>query len=746
MDPGGTWTAAALALLDAVPDGVLICDEDARLVHLHPLTEKIFGVTSSVAQGQDLGHYLASIGDRPFSVAALRERVEGGPDSSVAAVVRHVSGVDIRLLLAARAVEIDGRRLWFLSLRPYPVAQPAPRDQDIYQTVFEHSPVGLCLVDARGVITAVNNAFAGTIGSPRRVLVGMETLTLPDRGMVGDIREALSGQLVHSQRTYRSATGNKVTQVQLVIAPIFDVAHQITGAVIICTDVTAQVEASRALERSLEALHRVMESAPDAITVVRDGRFVLVNSRAIEMFGAADADQLIGRPAADFVHPDDHAILRDRLQQLETPPHSALPPYEYRMLRLDGAIVRVETKSMGFEYEGQPSVLVFGRDVTERRELEARLQQADRMASVGTLAAGVAHEINNPLAYVLMLASQLARRAREGQLDARPVLPDLESILEGSERIRAIVRDLSAFSRRPDESMSAVDLNGAIAAAVNMVRHTLRHRARLVLELSPHLPRVYGDEARLTQVFVNLLVNAAQAIPEGQPDDHTVWVRTEPRDGHVLAAVRDDGRGMPAQVARRIFEPFYTTKSPGQGTGLGLAICHGIVTGHGGTIRVDSREGQGSEFLVELPIDDTPPAATVARTDGVAAGAPRARILVIDDEQRFAASLRGALATRHSVTVAGSGRDALALLLEDDAAFDLILCDVMMPDLTGIDVLEWLERHRPQLVPCFVFMTGGAVTETARQALASTNRPVLAKPFAEADVERVLLALRDARG
>jgi CheY-like chemotaxis protein/two-component sensor histidine kinase len=349
-----------------------------------------------------------------------------------------------------------------------------------------------------------------------------------------------------------------------------------------------------------------------------------------------------------------------------------------------------------------------------------------------------------------MLTSQLASRARRGQLDARTTLADLENILEGSERIRAIVSDLSAFSRRGDDSMTSIDLNQAISAAVNMVRHTLRHRARVVLELSPDLPPVHGDEARLTQVFVNLLVNAAQAIPEGQPDAHTVSVRTERRGTTVLAGVRDDGAGMSAQVAQRIFEPFFTTKSRGEGTGLGLAICHGIVRTHGGTIRVESSEGSGSEFIVELPIETAPcPAAAVPPdVDGIDAPteAPPARILVIDDEHRFAASLRSALATRHTVTVVGSGRDALELLFQGDAAFDLVLCDVMMPGITGIDLLEQIAARRPQLEQRFVFMTGGAVTERARQALASTSRPVLAKPFALAEIERVLLALSKARG
>jgi two-component system cell cycle sensor histidine kinase/response regulator CckA len=739
---------AALALVDAVPDYVLICDQDARIVHLHPLTEKLLGLATSAAAGRPLEPFVISLDERPFTVAALRALAEGGPDSSATIVLRHAWGVQLHKRLAARAARVDGQDLWFLSLRNHPAAHLPPLDHDVYRTVFERSPVGLCHLDARGVITAVNDAFAASIGSPRRLLIGMDVLTLPMQEMVADVRRALDGELVRSQRSYRSATGNKDVDIQLVLAPILDDAQRITGAVAISADVSAQVQAARALERSHAALHAVMESAPDAIAVLRAGKYVLVNSRTVEMLGAKSAQDLLGRPVTDFLDAGEHAILARRMA--EVTPHEALPPFEYRMRRTDGSHVCVEAKSIAFEHEGQASVLVFGRDVTERRELEARLQQADRMASVGTLAAGVAHEINNPLAYVMMTASVMADRARKGLFEPDAALDELESILEGAERIRTIVRDLSAFSRRADDVSTSVDLNPVIEGAATMVRHTLRYRARLVLELAPQLPAVRGDPARLAQVFVNLLVNAAQAIPEGHPEEHAIVVRSEATDRVVRVRVRDDGQGMAAHVAQRIFEPFFTTKAPGVGTGLGLSICHGIVRSHGGTISAASQPGRGSEFVVELPVESAGGAAVEhappvpAPQPAAAAEAPPARILIIDDEAAFASVLFRTLAARHEVVVAHGGRQGLALL-DDQPAPDMILCDVMMPDLTGMDVLEWLSAQHPGLAERFVFMTGGAVTERARHALAATTRPVLAKPFERADVERVLRTLRPLR-
>jgi PAS domain S-box-containing protein len=740
-EPIRLGTREALALLDALPERILICDTDGLILHATPLTETLLGSPRERLCALMLDGWLASIDGHPATLALLRETVSRGPDAPVSVVLRHAGGVHLHMLLVARAQDIAGTTRWFLSLRDKPADAPTARrdEQTTYQTVFERAPVGIFHIDARGVITAVNEAFASIIGSPKRVLVGLDIRTLPNRQIVEALGHALKGEVSRYEGTYHSATGHKTTEVRLVFAPIHDEHDAITGAVGIVADITTQKEAERALQQSLDALHRVMDNAPDGIVVHRDGRFVLVNPRMLEMLGYQHSDQLLGQALRDFIHPAELETLEQRLQGLSQ--GVGLRPHEYRLKRKDGAWARVEVKSISFEVDGRPSVLVFGRDVTERRELEARLQQADRMASVGTLAAGVAHEINNPLGYVMMTAELLQRRLKNATPES--LADGLSRMLEGCDRIRTIVRDLSTFSRRSDDILTSVEVNQAVTTSVNMVKHTVRHKAQLSVELATKLPRVRGDQARLSQVFVNLLVNAAHAIPDGKADAHTVKISTESDGERVRVRVVDDGEGMPPHVEQRIFEPFFTTKAPGVGSGLGLAICHGIVRSHGGTIRVRTRLGRGSEFLIELPAEhsSSPRLLPVLPMSPVAA-VPHARILIIDDETAFADVLRDALSERHQVSVARSGREGIDVLLEREPP-DLILCDVMMPDITGLGVFEVVSEQRPALAQRFVFMTGGAVTERAREMLEFTDRPVLDKPFAQDDVARVLAMLRD---
>jgi signal transduction histidine kinase len=245
------------------------------------------------------------------------------------------------------------------------------------------------------------------------------------------------------------------------------------------------------------------------------------------------------------------------------------------------------------------------RDARERAALEAQLVVAGRMASVGTLAAGVAHEINNPLACV---ASNLGFVADQLEVPWEEVGPELRAEVdqaladarEGVGRIRDVVDDLRVFARGRDDEPQPVDVRRVMRAAATMVRPELRDRARIELELSD-VPPVRASEARLCQVFVNLLVNAAHATPPGAPDDHPIRLYARARGTEVIAEVRDSGRGIPPEVLPRVFEPFFTTKGPGGGTGLGLSVCHGIVSALGGSIEAESEPGRGSTFRVRLP-------------------------------------------------------------------------------------------------------------------------------------------------
>jgi signal transduction histidine kinase/ActR/RegA family two-component response regulator len=383
--------------------------------------------------------------------------------------------------------------------------------------------------------------------------------------------------------------------------------------------------------------------------------------------------------------------------------------------------------------------LVVLRDVTEHKHVGARLALADRMASVGTLAAGVAHELNNPLAYVSANLSFLSDRVvRAGELLAgrrpEPEDADLAAQLgdavrdarDGCDRMRMIVRDLKTFSRPDDDHTGPVDLGRVIDAAVNMAWNGIKHRAKLVKDVAG-LPPVHGNESRLGQVFLNLLMNAAQSLPEGHADGNHIRVSGAVLpDGRVLVEVKDTGCGIPAEHLARIFDPFFTTKPPGVGTGLGLSICHSIVGAFGGEIQVQSEPGKGSTFRVVL----RPAGAARARPAGEVAGAPaaRARILVVDDEAMVGSVLARTLRTEHDVQVVTSARAALDLLASGER-YDLVLSDLLMPEMTGMDLHEAIEARDADLAQRMVFLTGGAFTPAAREFLVRKQVVCIEKPF-----------------
>jgi signal transduction histidine kinase len=394
------------------------------------------------------------------------------------------------------------------------------------------------------------------------------------------------------------------------------------------------------------------------------------------------------------------------------------------------------------------------RDVTlraERSKMQEQLVISDRMASVGTLAAGVAHEINNPLAALManldFVAQDVAKLAQDVHSDRsgtegtgtgdgaagwiatrlREIEEPLRDARECADRVRHIVRDLKIFSRSDEDKTGAVDVRRVIESSLRMAWNEIRHRARLVKEYGD-VPPVEGNEGRLGQVFLNLIVNAAQAIPEGWADRNEIRVVTKQDDhGRVVVEVRDTGSGMSEAVISRIFDPFFTTKPIGEGTGLGLAICHRIVTALGGELIVKSEVGKGTVFRTVLPVAQrdavevppTPPAVVPGR---------RGRILVVDDEPILGTAVRRMLSPEHEVLAVTSARDAIGRVSKGER-FDVILCDLMMPEVTGMDLYAELLRLAPEQAENVVFMTGGAFTSRAREFLDQVRNPQFEKPF-----------------
>ncbi|MEI8257766.1 MAG: ATP-binding protein, partial [Deltaproteobacteria bacterium] len=532
---------------------------------------------------------------------------------------------------------------------------------------------------------------------------------------------------------------------------------------LVATDVRRYGVLLRRAEESrdeiLESFKLIIECTPIGMLVHGKGRVLYANPACLQILGYTSAPDIVGTPVLDLVHGEDRDTSAKRIAdvlQLRRP----LPHRDTRMLRRDGTIALVDITAVPFVFAGDPAVLAMAQDVTEQRSVAARTMEMDRMIAVGTLAAGVAHEINNPLAYVIanidFVATELTDLSTSpapthpGGVtaggDAAPILRLTEALRAlqeargGADRVRNIVRDLRVFSREETDAHVSIDLVQVIDSAINIAWNEVRHRSGLVRDFRP-VPAILGSRGKLGQVVVNLVVNAAQAIPEGHADENEIRVATfTDARGWAVLEVSDTGGGVPARLRSRVFDPFFTTKPPGQGTGLGLSICQGIVRAHGGEIAFDFTGSRGTTVRVEFP-----PAPSVAEAPARSIRPPRGaeqtrrmRVLVVDDEPLVVRSLVRSLRGQFDVTTANSGAEALDHIASDPR-FDGLLCDLMMPSMTGMQLHDEIQRRDPRLAEHMVFITGGAFTPEARAFLDRAPNERVEKPYEAAALRAVLL-------
>ncbi|WNG54103.1 PAS domain-containing protein [Archangium gephyra] len=363
------------------------------------------------------------------------------------------------------------------------------------------------------------------------------------------------------------------------------------------------------LERSRDLLQKTLDIVPEPLLVKDRGyRWIAMNSAFCRLMGRP-LEELLGMTDRELMPKAEADASRRQDEQVFTTgqPHEA----EDTVTDASGQARVLRTRKTLFTGGGRSLLMVLGRDITDRKRLESQLRLADRMASAGTLATGMAHEINNPLTFVSANLTFLEEQLT-GMMVLPEALPEMREVLtetrEGVGRIRELVQDLKSFARADDDRVGPVDVHRVVDSALRLMRSAMRHRTQVVRAFG-EVPPVRGNEARLGQVLVNLLVNALQALPARTADDNRIQVSTW-REGphHVVLQVEDNGQGIPLEIQRRIFEPFFTTKPVGVGTGLGLAICNSIVQGMGGRIEVRSQPGQGTAFQLKLPVDGmTPP-------------------------------------------------------------------------------------------------------------------------------------------
>jgi len=540
------------------------------------------------------------------------------------------------------------------------------------------------------------------------------------------------------------------------------------GVLVRLRDITAARRAETGLRETRDRMVEILEGTPDCfLSVDSSWRYTYVNRNALAMKGVS-REKLFGRSFWDTC-PE----LRGTVAERELRRVMAERVSSFFELPMPGADSWMEMHA----YPSGSGLAIYFRDVTDKKRTEQerdallqrehsgrleaealarqharellaareKLVQSEKLAVAGQLAAGVGHEINNPLSFVMgnihfaveQISTLPYAAAREALSETAEALQEAR---EGAERIRGIVRDLKTFARGDDAQLRPVDVHAALEFSLSMAMNHIRYRARVVKSFGANVPQVWANEAKLGQVFLNLLVNAAQAIPEGDAEQHRIILSTYAREHQVVVEVTDTGKGMVPEVLSRAFEPFFTTKAVGEGTGLGLSICHGIIKALRGELSAVSTPGKGSTFRVVLPtrgVEAEALAPVLEETMDVAPVQGK-RVLVIDDEPGIASVMRRIIGRGNEVVVAHSGREALSLL-EHDTAFDRIFCDLMMSDLTGMDVHAELASKHPECLPRLVFMTGGGFTARARAFLQNFSHPRIDKPF-EPELIRRLVA------
>jgi len=404
-------------------------------------------------------------------------------------------------------------------------------------------------------------------------------------------------------------------------------------------------------------------------------------------------------------------------------------------------LAAVRAGAEDFLLKGRLSPALLGRVVRyaiERAEYRRRSSHAGRLIAAGRLAATVAHEVNNPAAFVVANQHTMKEvlEALRGSLGDRPdaiarldeVLTLLADNIVGLERIQSIVKSLKGFTQPSRGAIGRVDLPEVVQETCRLVENQIRYLAKLELRFEEEVPPIAGDRTRLAQLITNLVTNAAHAIDHPAKEDDLVKVFVGAKGDEVLLRVEDTGRGIPEHLRDRIFEPFFTTRERSGGTGLGLALTAEIVRQHRGVIRHWDRSPRGTVMEVRLPkatglVSDHDPGEAGSRRP---AEDRRARVLLIDDEVHLLRALRRALQP-HEVTTVPGGAEALALLAER-RDFDLVLCDLMMPQVDGAAVHQYLQEQAPELLDRLVFVSGGAFTTKVQRFLAHVGRPVIDKP------------------
>ncbi len=547
-------------------------------------------------------------------------------------------------------------------------------------------------------------------------------------------REALRGLPQRYEATILTAAGTE-RRVAVASAPLHD-ADEVLGTAATLRDITDEHLAHEKLARSEARYRNLFESASDAIvTFDASARFTTVN-HAATLISGYDREELVDRWFAPMLP---EAELPKALAEFQRALSGQQGQFDTEFYRKDGDLRYISvTYSCTEPHE---EVLCMIRDVTNQRELQEQLIQSEKMAAIGQLVSGVAHELNNPLASVSAFAQLLLAERKLSQEQRQSA----EVIAKESQRAARIVNNLLTFARQRRAEKAVASVNEVLDTTLELRNYELKVRGiDLVRDYDERLPHTMADVYQLQQVFLNMITNAEQAMEGVERQHHRLTVRTHGMGDVLRVEVEDTGPGIPPDSLERIFNPFFTTKPTGKGTGLGLSISLGIVSEHGGRIWAGNVQGGGARFCIELPVTAAEHAAA-ADDEAPIKASDALRILVVDDEEPLRIALHRFLSGEgHQVCTAESGSAALARL--EHETFDALVLDMRMPDMSGKQIYERLAKKSPLMAQRVIFTTGDTVSADLRQFLKETGQPFIPKPFEFRAIVNALSEDRFANG
>lgn len=760
--------ALSQIIVDTVSDALVLWRDGGEIVFFSPSAEELFGLRQHDVAGRPLKILLGPDHHPRYDreLARWRERnarsadghreqddpAEGARGRPLLLQCQRADGsVFPAELVKSEHLTVEGERLFVGAFRDVSdrlLAVEAQRRSESLRLLIEGLP-DVVMVHRDERLIYVNRALLERLDftSPDALLGrSLHELLHPEdvdgvRRRIAELERTRKPTTPREER-FRAPDGHTVTLEVANVHVEFDGAPAVVA---IGRDVSDRKLAE-------ERFRIAVESAPCGMVMIdRQGRIVLANREIERLFGH-DAGELVGQDLEVLVPERFRAEhIRQRERFLADPQARAMGAgRDLYGLHKDGSELPVEIGLNPIRTPEGALVLASIVDISERRRSEMLLAAADRMRAVGTLAAGVAHGINNPLAFVkgnILYVREELESVREalGDPSERPFALEtlqeaaeaLAQAQEGADRIRDIVADLLTFARKESGDGEPVDCHRVLESVINMTRNEIWPRGRLVRRFG-EIPPVAGDESRIAHAITNLVLNAAQALPEGEAERHEIRLITRSAlPDQVIIEIEDTGPGIPPELRPCLFDPFFTTKPVGRGTGLGLSVSHGIVRALGGRIEVDEAPEGGACFRVILPAADqkAPNAPTCKPRIGA-----KIRVLVVDDEPRILDVMRRMLRSHADLAVAQGGLEALASVKAGER-FDAILCDLLMPEMNGMQLYEALQSEAPQLASRMLFVTGGAFTGNARAFLDRVPNRVLTKPVERDELLEALIAI-----